>query len=148
MTRFCRMFNNRVLFERLSKVSPAAVRLFGLLVERADWRLGSYVAPENSITDALGLTDRSIQRANKELIEIGLIKYKRGGIYAINPEFVWGGRSWNIVKASYYTMGSKAAQVINITDIRGVLNMETGEIEGHETLREVSARKSKGPKAC
>lgn len=142
------MFNNQTMFARLSQVSPAAVRLFGYLVEKTDWRLGSYIASGDVITQALGLTDRSIQRANKELVEAGLIRYRRGGIYAINPEFVWGGRSWNIAKASFYTMGKKSAQVISIADLKTAMKAEQEDLEGRETLREVSARKPKGTRKC
>lgn len=144
MDKFCRTFKNQELFARISEVSPSAVKLFGFLVDRAEWRSGRFIDNSGQMASELGLTTRSIQRASKELVTAGLIKNKRGGIYAINPEYVWGGRSWNRPKASYYTMNNKTAQVINFADAAQALSEEALERAGHETLREVSARKLKG----
>lgn len=76
-----------------------------------------------------------------------MLKVKRG-IYAINPEFSWGGRSWNIPKATYYTMNQKTAQVISFAEASQALSEESAEEVGRETLREISARKRKGNQTC
>lgn len=147
MSGFSRVFKRHELFRRISKLSPVAIELYGFLIEKCDWRLGRHVASTKEISECLGVSERSVQRANKELEGSGVLKVKRG-IYAINPEFSWGGRSWNIPKATYYMMNQKTAQVINFAEATQALSEESAERVGHETLREISARKRKGSQTC
>lgn len=147
MSGFSRTFKRHELFRRISKLSPVAIELYGFLIEKCDWRLGRHVASTKEISECLGVSERSVQRANKELEGAGVLRVKRG-IYAINPEFNWGGRSWNIPKATYYTMNTNTAQVINFADVTQALSGDAAERAGHETLREVTARKRKGNKSC
>ena len=121
MRGFCRTFKQHSLHKLLSALSPVAIELYGFVVEHCDWRLGRYVSSTPEIAIRLGVTERSVQRANKELIASGLLKIKLG-IYAVNPEFNWGGRSWNINKSSYYTMDKKAARIINFIDASEALH--------------------------
>lgn len=147
MSGFSRTFKRHELFKRISKLSPVAIELYGFLIEKCDWRLGRHVATTKEISECLGVSERSVQRANKELEAAGLLKVKRG-IYAINPEFSWGGRSWNVQKATYYTMNQKTAQVISFAEASQALSEESAERAGRETLREISARKRKGKQTC
>lgn len=147
MSGFSRTFKQHDLFRRISKLSPVSIELYGVIVEKCEWRHGRYVASTKEVAEYLGVSERSIQRANKELESAELVKVKRG-IYAINPEFNWGGRSWNISKATYYTMNNKTAQVISFAEATQALSDEAAERVGRETLREVSARKRKGNQTC
>lgn len=90
MRIWSRVFYAREFYKRLSKVSPTATELYGLITDSCDWKYGRYVATRAEVAEILNVSERSIQRANKELEAVGLIKFKRG-IYAINPEFNWGG---------------------------------------------------------
>lgn len=89
MQRWSRVFRSWELFKRLSGLSPVAIELYGYVAEHCDWRNGRYVATSAEVANALSVTVRSVQRANKELEAAELIRFKRG-IYAVNPEFNWG----------------------------------------------------------
>ncbi|KMV68205.1 hypothetical protein AI29_09990 [bacteria symbiont BFo2 of Frankliniella occidentalis] len=142
MRGFVRTFNNSEFFSRISSVGGLGVKLYGLLLDMADWRLGRVVSTQEELAVMLDKSVRSIERAVKDLSEQGLIRYKRG-IYAINPEFSWGGRSWNIPKASYYTMGSRAGEVVSIVQVVREIKRESLEEAGRETLREITRRSRK-----
>ncbi|WP_247715831.1 replication/maintenance protein RepL [Morganella morganii] len=143
MQKWSRVFKSRELFKRVAGLSPVATELYGHIVENCDWRHGRYVATSEEAAGELGVTTRSIQRANKELESAGLIKFKRG-IYAVNPEFNWGGRSWNISKSCYYTMGVKGAQVIDFNHAAEAINSKKLEEIGRSALRGARSRKSQG----
>ncbi|MEI9569469.1 hypothetical protein [Atlantibacter hermannii] len=147
MSGFSRIFRRHELFRRISGLSPVAIELYGYLIEKCDWRLGRHVASTSQLALELNVSERSIQRANKELEAVSLLKVKRG-IYAINPEFSWGGRSWNIPKAAYHSINAKTAQVISFAEASQALSEESAERAGRETLREISARKRKGNQTC
>ncbi|AND13511.1 hypothetical protein FNU75_02390 [Proteus mirabilis] len=142
MRMWSRVFYAREFYKRLSKVSPTATELYGLITDSCDWKYGRYVATRAEVAEILNVSERSIQRANKELEAVGLIKFKRG-IYAINPEFNWGGRSWNISKSCYYTMDRKGAQVIDFNDAAEAINSKKLEEIARKTLREVNGRNAK-----
>ncbi|WP_237162934.1 helix-turn-helix domain-containing protein [Serratia symbiotica] len=120
-------------------MSPVAIELYGYVAEHCDWRNGRYVATSAEVANALSVTVRSVQRANNELEAAELIRFKRG-IYAVNPEFNWGGRSWNISKSCYYSMGKKIAQVIDFAEATQAMSKLATKGVRRETLREVSAR--------
>ncbi|HDU8431861.1 TPA: hypothetical protein RG032_003690 [Morganella morganii] len=143
MHKWSRVFNAREFYKRLSGMSPTATELYGLIVDSCDWKYGRYVATRAEVAEILNVTERSIQRANKELESAGLIKFKRG-IYAVNPEFNWGGRSWNISKSCYYTMGVKGAQVIDFNHAAEAINSKKLEEIGRSALRGARSRKSQG----
>ncbi|WP_272537494.1 hypothetical protein [Providencia sp. PROV225] len=142
MHKWSRVFKAKELFKRMAGLSPVATELYGHIVENCDWRHGRFVATSAEVASELNVTARSIQRANKELEVAGLIKFKRG-IYAINPEFNWGGRSWNISKSCYYTMDRKGAQVIDFNDAAEAINSKKLEEIARKTLREASGRNAK-----
>lgn len=144
---FIRMFRLSEVAAKLAPLSEASQLVYWMLLDTADWRFGRVLITQEVIADSLAKSVRTIERATKELIKAGLVRHTKG-IYAINPEFAWGGRSWNIPKAAYHGMGGKTAQVISFKDMAQAMNEEALERVGRETLREVSARKSKGPKAC
>lgn len=143
MRKWSRVFNAREFYRRLSTVSPIAVELYGYVTDNCDWKFGRHIASRAEVAAELGVTERSIQRANKELESAGLIKFKRG-IYAVNPEFNWGGRSWNISKSCYYTMGVKGAQVIDFNHAAEAINSKKLEEIGRSALRGTCSRKSQG----
>lgn len=129
MRRFYRTFKSQELFRRLSGLSPVAIELYGFLLEKCDWRLGRHVSSSAAVAKELNVSERSIQRANKELEKADLLRVRRG-IYAMNPEFNWGGRSWNIAKATYYTMNRQPAQIIDFAEASEALNEKRGEPGG------------------
>lgn len=90
----------------MAGLSPVATELYGHIVENCDWRHGRFVATSAEVASELNVTARSIQRANKELEVAGLIKFKRG-IYAINPEFNWGGEELEYIEILLLHDGQK-----------------------------------------
>lgn len=147
MAGFIRMFKLAEVGAKLAPLSEAGQQMYWMLLDTADWRFGRVLITQEVIANSLGKSVRTIERASKELVAAGLVRHTKG-LYAINPEFAWGGRSWNIPKAAFHAMGGKTGQVINFKDMAQAMSEEALERVGHETLREVSARKSKGPKAC
>lgn len=115
MRGFCRIFNQKEMFRRLSELSPVAISLYGVILEKCEWRLGNYISTTADIAEEMGVSVRSVQRANNELIKSGLVKVK-SGVYTVNPEFSWGGRSWSINNSRYYTMGKKSADATKLVD--------------------------------
>lgn len=145
--KWSRIFVPKELFKRISGLSPVAIELYGHLIESCDWKYGLCVASSAEIASDLGVTPRSIQRANKELESIGLIKVKRG-VYSMNPEFAWSGRSWNISKAEYYRVTKiTSANLTSLADVASIDDEKLEEI-GRKTLREVYGRKMKRSKTC
>jgi len=141
------MFNLSNLGRKLATLSEASQLIYWDLLDAADWRMGRVLTTHEQMASKIGKSVRTVERATKELTQQGLIRHKKG-MYAINPEFAWGGRSWNIPKATYHTMNGKTAQVINFADAAQSLSEEALEKIGRETLREISARKFKGTKTC
>ncbi|ERT12771.1 replication/maintenance protein RepL [Photorhabdus temperata] len=144
MRGFVRTFRLVEFGKRLSELSPSGQKIFWYLVDIADWKLGRVVTTQAELAERFETTIRTVERAVKELTKQNLIKHKRG-IYAINPEFVWGGRSWNIPKASYYTLNAeKLPGVIDFASAAQAINGKKLEEAGRKTLREISARKLRG----
>jgi len=141
------MFKLAELGRKLAPLSEASQMLFWELLDMADWRTGRVITTHEEMAAKISKAVRTVERATKELTVVGLVRHKKG-MFAVNPDYAWGGRSWNIPKAAYHGMNGKTAQVINFADAAQALSEEALEKIGHETLREVSARKSKGTKIC
>ncbi len=147
MGGFIRMFKLAELGRKLAPLSEASQMLFWELLDMADWRTGRVLTTHEEMAAKISKSVRTVERAAKELTAVGLVRHKKG-MFAVNPDYAWGGRSWNMPKATYHCMNGKTAQVINFADAAQALSEETLEKIGRETLREVSARQSKGTKAC
>lgn len=147
MKGFIRMFRLTEIGKRLSAISESGQMIYWYLLEKADWRLGRVETTHEQLAGLFGKSVRTIERATKELVKSGLVKHRKG-IFAINPEFAWGGRSWNIPKATYHNMNNKTAQVISFAEATQALSDEVAERVGRETLREISARKRKRNQTC
>jgi len=142
MKGFIRMFRLSEVGNRLAAISESGQMIYWHLLDNADWRLGRVETTHEQLACLFNKSVRTIERSTKELVKAGLVKHKKG-FYAINPEFAWGGRSWNMPKATYHNMNTKTAQVINFAEASQALSEETAERIGRETLREVPARKRK-----
>jgi len=129
---FIRMFRLNDLGVKLAPLSEASQRVYWMLLDTADWRYGRVLITQEVIANSLTKSVRTIERATKELLNAELVRHTKG-IYAINPEFAWGGRSWNIPKAAYHGMGGKTAQVINFRDMTQAMSDEALERVGRET---------------
>jgi len=83
--------NGSPLLRDLITVSPIGARLFMLLAEQAD-RTNAIVASGKALAAALQVSEASISRAIKTLIEKKLIdKLNTGGsnVFILNPDVVW-----------------------------------------------------------
>ena len=147
MKGFIRMFRLSEVGKRLAGISESGQVIYWHLLEKADWRSGRVEATHAQLAVLLDKSIRTIERSTKELVSAGLVKHKKG-IFAINPEFAWGGRSWNIPKAAYHSINAKTAQVISFAEASQALSEESAERAGRETLREISDRKRKGNQTC
>ena len=147
MKGFIRMFRLQEAGRRLASISESGQLIYWHLLDNADWRLGRVEITHEQLAGLFGKSVRTIERSTKELAKAGLVKHKKG-FFAINPEFAWGGRSWNMPKATYHNMNSKTAQVIDFAEASQALSEEAAERVGRETLREISARKRKGNLTC
>ncbi len=142
MKGFIRMFRLAEIGRRLSPISESGQMIYWHLLENADWRTGRIITTHEELAAQQGKSVRTIERSTRELVNSGLVRHRKG-VFAINPEFAWGGRSWNIPKAAYHSMGQKTGQVISFADAAQALSEEAAERAGLETLREISARKRK-----
>ncbi|MGV3346382.1 helix-turn-helix domain-containing protein [Enterobacteriaceae bacterium LUAb1] len=143
MSRFVRIFNVKAFGDRLSVMRPASIQVGFMLLGVADWREGIVTTDQSEIAATLSLSERSVSRALKELSDAGIIARKSSCI-AINPEFVWGGRSWNMAKAGYYRItGALPKNVVSLAQ-SAVIDDEEIENAGREALRNITGRKSKG----
>lgn len=147
MSKFIRIFQPRTFYAKLSKLRPASIEVLGLISGVTDWVDGTAFIEKPEIAATLALGDRTVTRAVSELVDAGFIA-KRGGCYAVNPLYMWGGRSWNMAKAEYYRITKTSSK--NVVSLAESASIDDEEIErvGHETLREVTARKRKGNKTC
>lgn len=134
MRGFVRTFKNSELFSRISVVGGIGGQVYGLLLDMADWRYGRVILSHAEMAEMVGKSVRTVERVVKDLSEQGLVKYRRG-VYAINPEFAWAGRSWNIKNASYFVMGGDTGTIVSIVEMVREANRERLE---RETFREVA----------
>lgn len=142
MSRFIRIFNVKAFGDKVSSMRPATIQVAFMLLGIAEWRAGIVTADQTEIAATLALSERAVSRAFKELVDAGIIARKPSCI-AINPMFIWGGRSWNMPKAEYYQItGTSPMNVVSLAH-EAAIDDEEIERAGHETLREVSARKRK-----
>jgi len=93
------------LLRELVEISPIGIKLFLFLAENAD-RTNALIASGRALSIALGVSEASISRGIKILIEKKLIeKFQSGGsnVFVLNPEVVWS--AWKTGK-SYCLFGN------------------------------------------
>jgi DNA-binding MarR family transcriptional regulator len=87
------------LLRELVEISPIGIKLFLFLAENAD-RTNALIASGKALSMALGVSEASVSRAIKTLIDKKLIeKFQSGGsnVFVLNPEVVWS--AWKTGKS-------------------------------------------------
>jgi predicted HTH transcriptional regulator len=87
------------LLRELVEISPIGIKLFLFLAENAD-RTNALIASGKALSTALGVSEASISRGIKTLIDKKLIeKFQSGGsnVFVLNPEVIWS--AWKTGKS-------------------------------------------------